>query len=212
MFYINKEKIQIVKANLKDSKFFYNLRNLKKNRIYSENTDHIPYHHHLRWYRKTLKDSNYNFFLIKRKKIKIGYVRFNIKNKKNYFVSIVIKENCLKKGIGTHALNVLEARTDGVNYLAKVNSTNYKSVNFFKKNGYTLYKKLNKKFVLMKKKQSKKNQIIDKIEKIRSNNNSNWMNILRIAYKFSPQETSKIMKKIYNQDKNISKLTKLLSK
>ena len=56
------------------------------------------------------------------------------------------------------------------------------------------------------------NKIITKIEKIRSKNNVNWMNILRIAYKFSPLETSKIMKKIYNQDKNISKLTKLLSK
>ena len=212
MFYINKERIQIVKATLKDSKFFYNLRNLKRNRRYSENTDYIPYRHHSQWFKKTLKESNYNFFLVKIKKVRIGYVRFNIKSKKNYFVSIVIKENYLKKGIGTFALNVLESRNDGVNYLAKVNSTNYKSINFFKKNGYTVYKKLNKKFLLMKKKPSKKNEIIDKIEKIRSNNNSNWMNILRIAYKFSPLETSKIMKKIYNQDKNISKLTKLLSK
>ena len=212
MFYINKERIQIVKATLKDSKFFYNLRNLKRNRRYSENTDYIPYRHHSQWFKKTLKESNYNFFLVKIKKVRIGYVRFNIKSKKNYFVSIVIKENYLKKGIGTFALNMLEARNDGVNYLAKVNSTNYKSINFFKKNGYTVYKKLNKKFLLMKKKPSKKNEIIDKIEKIRSNNNSNWMNILRIAYKFSPLETSKIMKKIYNQDKNISKLTKLLSK
>ncbi len=53
-------------------------------------------------------------------------------------------------------------------------------------------------------------KIINNIEKIRSKNNYNWMNILRLAYKKSPIETSKLMSKIYKDDKKISKLVKKL--
>ena len=54
-------------------------------------------------------------------------------------------------------------------------------------------------------------KIIDKIEKIRSKNNVNWMNILRLAFKLDPNNASKIMKKINYDDKRISILLKKLS-
>ena len=53
--------------------------------------------------------------------------------------------------------------------------------------------------------------IIDKIEKIRSKNNVNWMNVLRLAFKVDPKNASKIMKKINYDDKRISNLLKKLS-
>ena len=43
-------------------------------------------------------------------------------------------------------------------------------------------------------------------------NNSNWMDILRIAFKNSPEESAKIMGEIYFQDKKIGQLSKKLSK
>jgi len=55
-------------------------------------------------------------------------------------------------------------------------------------------------------------KIIDQIEKVRGKNNYNWMNLLRLAYKNSPKETSKIMSKIYKDDLRISKLVKKLVK
>ncbi len=61
----------------------------------------------------------------------------------------------------------------------------------------------------MKKDYSK---IIDKIEKIRSKNNINWMNILRLAFKLDPKSASKIMAKINFDDKKISNLLKQLTK
>jgi len=66
----------------------------------------------------------------------------------------------------------------------------------------------------MKKNTSKKNyiKIIDKIEKIRKNNNTNWMDILRVAYTYAPKKTAEIMAKIYRDDSKISKLAKDLSK
>tara|TARA_B110000027_G_C15847537_1_gene181161 strand:+ start:298 stop:498 length:201 start_codon:yes stop_codon:yes gene_type:complete len=56
------------------------------------------------------------------------------------------------------------------------------------------------------------NKIINKIEKIRSKNNVNWMDLLRLAFKLDPQSASKIMKKINYDDKRISELLKTLSK
>jgi len=49
-------------------------------------------------------------------------------------------------------------------------------------------------------------KVIDKIEKIRSKNNSNWMDILRLAFRHSPREASSIMLQINNKDKQISNL------
>jgi hypothetical protein len=53
--------------------------------------------------------------------------------------------------------------------------------------------------------------IISKIEKLRSKNNVNWMNILRLAFKLDPKSASKIMQKINYDDKKISDLLKKLS-
>ena len=62
------------------------------------------------------------------------------------------------------------------------------------------------------KKKKKKLKIIDKIEAVRKKNNANWMDILRLAYKNSPNEAASIMSKIYNDDSEISKLVKHFTK
>lgn len=54
-------------------------------------------------------------------------------------------------------------------------------------------------------------KIINQIQKIRSKNNVNWMNILKLAFKKDPKNASKIMKKINYDDKKISNLLKRLS-
>lgn len=54
-------------------------------------------------------------------------------------------------------------------------------------------------------------EIIDKIEKIRSNNNINWMNILRLGFKYAPDEARDIVAKINLDDQRISGLLKKLS-
>jgi len=60
----------------------------------------------------------------------------------------------------------------------------------------------------MKKKNYKK--IINKIENTRRKNNKNWMDILRLAFKSSPVQASKILSEIYKEDKNINILAKEL--
>lgn len=54
--------------------------------------------------------------------------------------------------------------------------------------------------------------IINNIEKVRGKNNKNWMDILRLAYRYSPKEAAKILAEIYKEDKKISLLAKKLTK
>ena len=55
------------------------------------------------------------------------------------------------------------------------------------------------------------NKIINQIQKIRSKNNVNWMNILKLAFELDPKKSIKIMKKINYDDKKISRLLNKLS-
>ena len=60
------------------------------------------------------------------------------------------------------------------------------------------------------KKSLKYQKYINKIQKIRGKNNINWMNILRLAFKYAPKEASAIMQKINSDDQKISNLLKKL--
>lgn len=54
--------------------------------------------------------------------------------------------------------------------------------------------------------------IINKVQKIRAKNNKNWMDLLKLAFKYAPKEASKIMKKINVADNQISLEIKKLEK
>ena len=55
-------------------------------------------------------------------------------------------------------------------------------------------------------------KIIDEIEKVRTRNNVNWMDILRLAFTHAPDEAKELMKKINTADDEISELLKTLLK
>lgn len=63
----------------------------------------------------------------------------------------------------------------------------------------------------MNQKIKKSLKIINQIQKIRSKNNVNWMDLLRLAVKLDHKTTSEIMAKIYHDDQKISALAKKLS-
>lgn len=54
-------------------------------------------------------------------------------------------------------------------------------------------------------------EIISDIESIRSKNNVNWMDILRIAFSHAPEETRTVFKKITKEDNRIIQLSKELA-
>ena len=55
-------------------------------------------------------------------------------------------------------------------------------------------------------------KIVDQIQKVRSKNNVNWMDLLRLAFRLSPRKATKLVKKINSEDNKISNLLKQLGK
>ena len=62
------------------------------------------------------------------------------------------------------------------------------------------------------KKSNKHIYLINNVQKIRARNNVNWMNILKLAFKYAPKEAGQLMKKINSDDKKISSLLSKLAK
>jgi len=54
-------------------------------------------------------------------------------------------------------------------------------------------------------------EIIDEIEQIRTKNNVNWMDILRLVFKVAPTEARQLMSRVDDFDNKISALVKELS-
>ena len=75
-------------------------------------------------------------------------------------------------------------------------------------------KKLKSRLKLIKKNKSTNYylSIIDEIENVRSKNNMNWMDILRLAFTYAPEEAKALMKKIDYEDNRVSELVKKLTK
>jgi len=53
--------------------------------------------------------------------------------------------------------------------------------------------------------------IIDDIEAIRSLNNKNWMDLLRLSFELDPPAAAEIVAKIYEHDSEISSLARKLT-
>ena len=49
-------------------------------------------------------------------------------------------------------------------------------------------------------------KLIDEIESIRTKNNVNWMDLLRLAFKVAPDEAKILVRRINEDDKRISEL------
>lgn len=55
-------------------------------------------------------------------------------------------------------------------------------------------------------------EVIDEIQKVRGKNNTLWMNILKIAFRSSPEETKALFKEVAENDSRIVELSKELAK
>jgi len=205
--------IKIVKFNLKDSNFIFKLRNQKDVRRNSINKETISISSHKIWLKKINISINHKIYIIRNFKRNLGYLRL-VKTPKirNWEVSIALLKKFRKKGLAKKALILIEKKIKNCNFSAKVLKGNLNSLSLFLSCGYFIESE-NKNFYYMKKNKTKKinyESIINQIESIRKKNNKNWMDILRIAFKFSPKETAKTMSLIYKEDRRISKLSKKL--
>ena len=54
-------------------------------------------------------------------------------------------------------------------------------------------------------------KIIDEIEKVRTRNNVNWMDILRLAIRNAPEDAIDLLQKVNSEDERISELFNKIS-
>jgi len=204
-------KISIKKSSFKDYLFFYNLRNQKKNRNLSLNSSKISIKDHINWYSRKYKNNFYYTCYVNKEKS--GYIRGEYE-KDIVLISIAFLQKFQNKNIATKSFRLFEKKlSNGLILIAKIKDSNINSKKFFLKNNFSLLREQNSICTYYKINFSNKNnylQTIDKIENIRKGNNVNWMNILRIAFKYSPLETSAVFKDISVNDNQINKLSKKL--
>ena len=203
---------KIIKAKPSHSIFFYNLRNSKDIRTYSVNSNKINFNNHQKWFQNKINSKNYFLYLLTKNNNPIGYLRLK-KIQSCLYLSISFKNMFRNKGHGTIFLKKIKKKFPKKVFIAEVLKKNLRSFYFFKKNGYIVFKKTKKTYLMKTTNKHKKYlKIINKISSIRKKNNNNWMDILKVAFKNSPDESAKIMSKIFYQDKKISELAKKLSK
>lgn len=194
-----------------DENFLFSIRNNNKIRKEFLNSEKIFFQEHRQWFKKKIKSKSKFLFIILKNKQKIGFIGYD---KKEFFydISIAILPKFQKSGIASLALKQSEKYLKNNIILAKIKKNNKKSQLFFVKNGYKKISnyKLNYFFKFIDENKIKNNLSIDQIEKIRSKNNVNWMDILRIAFDTSPEKTKSIFKKIFIYDKNINKISRKL--
>ena len=52
--------------------------------------------------------------------------------------------------------------------------------------------------------------VIDKIEAVRTKNNKNWMDLLRLAFQYAHSEAAVIFSEIFKEDKEVNRLAQEL--
>ncbi len=221
--------LNIRSASTDDSKDILEWRNDSLSRKFSINSKLINRTDHLKWLKKNLNNSNNYLFICLFNRQKVGFVRYEKKKNDRFYVSINMNPKFRNKGLAARILinsqNRKKIKETKLLLYARIKINNLRSIRAFKKAGYEQTRKLNGYYLFcnhknhdklesMSKtiKKNKYENIIDQIELIRSKNNGNWMDILRIAYKYSPKEAAKVMSQIYKEDKKISSLAKKLEK
>jgi len=203
--------LKIKPFNLTDKTFVLRLRNQKDVSNNSLNKKIITKKIHNKWFSNILKKNKHNFIIYSDKK-KIGFLRFEkVLNK--FYVNIALIKEAQNKNFSKKALLLGENKISYENLYAKVLKNNIKSLSLFRSCNYNIVSN-NKKYFLMKKKNTYKDseKLINQIELLRKKNNTNWMDILKIAFKFDPKNASKAMNSINKYDKKISELSHKLSK
>ncbi len=221
--------INVRKLLIEDIDDVFNWRNDLVSRKNSINQKKIKYPSHRVWFKKILLSKENKYFIGTHKREKVGFVRYEKNKDDNYVVSININPEFRNRGFGSKLLLKSQLQKEIIKdckvLFSMIKKNNLASIKTFEKANYTKCDELRSYYLFcncknrdkvkyMKKlnKQKKYQKIIDQIESIRSKNNGNWMNILRIAFKYSPDEAAKTMSKIYKEDQRISTLAKKLGK
>lgn len=204
--------VNLRKASPSDKDIIHEWRNDSVALAHSLNNEAISLTTHNAWFEKTLADADKFIFMGYENdpETPYGMVRFDVHpHQQQADVSINLAPDARGKGLGTLLLSAgikefLTHRTCVL--LAQIKPENKASIACFKKNDFIIYEEKPDRLVL-----KNKIVIIDAIEAVRTRNNVNWMDIMRVAMRSAPQDAEKIIGRINSDDGEISRLLSLLS-
>ena len=209
-------KLTVRKATGKDSADIWKWRNDAHTRQMSITTDEVGWEAHSNWYNNSLKNINrYLYVGTIDTTNKVGMCRFDIDATKNTAeVSINLNPDFRNKKISLLLLRKaidIFAKAQNVELAAKIKKENTASIKCFCSCNFIFdyedeiynYYKLP---TIQGNDIQSKLKLIDEIEKIRTANNVNWMDLLRFAFTKAPEETKLLIRKINTDDNKISAL------
>jgi len=126
-----KYDLKLKEIDEKDIQFLYNLLEERKPVTRISHKKMPTYEEHVNF----VKSSPYSkWYIIEVDGERAGSIYLTKQNE----IGIFLNEGLKEKGIGSNALNILIAKNPGLRYLANINPENKKSIEFFKKLGFTL--------------------------------------------------------------------------
>lgn len=203
-------------AEFSDWKILLDWRNDPETRENSISSVEIVEESHKQWLKHTLESRIRKIFIYETDR-PLGTIRLDIVDWETKILSWTVAPEARGAGIGTRMLkSFLEKYSDS--YFAEILPRNKASMAMAKKVGFKVIKPEEPPFwkspktILTYCSKVTDLQIIDAIQQIRGKNNVNWMDILRIAFKYAPEETREVFKKITDSDDEIGKLSRQLAK
>ena len=202
--------------NFNDENLLLEWRNDIVTRENSISQEIVSKENHKKWLENTILYSpNTKTYILEDNSVPVGTIRSDELKKDVYEVSWTISPHHRKKGYGTKILRLFLLNKEGT-FLARIMPINIGSIKMTEKNGFKLKSKsIDNKLLTYQKIQKRVKrtdlEIIDEVEQVRTKNNVNWMDILRLSFKHAPDEARKLMGKVNEHDGRISELLKELS-
>jgi len=190
-------------STISDAQLLLEWRNDELTRLNSFNSEIVSLKDHLNWFQKSLSSPNREIYIAEIKGFPIGTIRVDINEDSSKELSWTISPSQRGKGYGSLILNTFLSLYPST-YTAQIKEENTPSVKMVKKNGFTLLSKEGSNLTFIKKLSDL--EIIDAVEAVRTKNNKNWMDILRVAFRHAPEEARPILAEINKSDGEISRL------
>ena len=202
------------KINLNDSYEIFKWRNDPFSKQMSLTKNDITWEDHSIWMQAVINNhNNVVYIALYDENNKIGICRFFEDIEFKIKVSINLNPNFRGRHLSSKVLSlcVNDFRTNSARPLhAIIDKSNLRSLSIFKKCNFILTQEDNDYMHLTlpnsKDTLEDKLKLIDEIEKIRSANNINWMDLLRLSFSKAPEETKLLIRKINSDDNKISEL------
>lgn len=198
------------RVKFSDWRLLLEWRNDLVTRQNSITTDEVQEEPHKKWLEASLDNPNRELYILEDDSVAVGTIRSDKTEEGSFILSWNIAPEARGKGYGVKILEIFLKGRVG-KFLAEIKKENVPSIKMAEKNGFKLIEDSNVLLYCKEKITMTDLEIIDEIEKVRSKNNVNWMDILRVAFIHAPEEARAIMAKINKDDNKISELLEQLS-